>query len=78
MTYCLIPCRFSRFQLCDPYGLYLTRSSVHGDSPSKNTEVCCHALLQSIVLTQGSNPGLLHYRWILFHLSHYINLPIYI
>ena len=28
-------------------------SSVHGDSPGKNTEVGCHALLQGIFLTQG-------------------------
>ena len=44
--------------------------SVHGDSPGKNTGVGCHALLQGIFPTQGSNPGLLHYRWILYHLSH--------
>ena len=29
------------------------------DSPSKNTGVGCHALLQGIFLTQGSNPRLL-------------------
>ena len=29
-----------------------------------------HALLQGILLTQGSNPGLLHCRWVLYHLSH--------
>ena len=34
-------------------------SSVHGDSPVKNTGVGCHALLQGIFLTQGSNPRLL-------------------
>ena len=33
--------------------------SVHGDSPGKNTGVGCHALLQGIVPTQGSNPDLL-------------------
>ena len=32
------------------------------DSPGKNTEVGCKALLQGIFPTQGSNPGLLHYR----------------
>ena len=31
--------------------------------------VGCHALLQGILLAQGSNPGLLHCRWILYHLS---------
>ena len=33
-------------------------SSVHGDSPGKNTGVGCHALLQGIFLTRVSNPGL--------------------
>ena len=31
----------------------------------------CHALLQGIFLTQGSNPGLLNCRQILYHLSHW-------
>ena len=35
-----------------------------------NTGVGCHFLLQGIFLTQGLNPGLLHCRQILFHLSH--------
>ena len=30
------------------------------NSPGKNTGVGCHALLQGIFLTQGSNPYLLH------------------
>ena len=30
----------------------------------------CHSLLQGIFPTQGSNPGLLHYRQILYQLSH--------
>ena len=34
----------------------LPGSSVHGDSPGKNTGVGCHALLQGIFPTQGSNP----------------------
>ena len=38
--------------------------------PSKNTGVDSHSLLQGIVLTQGLNPGLLHCRLILYHLSH--------
>ena len=36
------------------------------DSPGKNTGVGCHFLLQGIFLTQGSNPHLLHCRWILY------------
>ena len=53
-----------------PHGLYPTRLLCPWDSPDKNTEVCCHSLLQGIFLTQGSNPGLLHCRWILYRLSH--------
>ena len=37
---------------------------------AKNTGVGCHSLLQGIFLTQGSNPGLLHYRQILYQLSY--------
>ena len=40
------------------------------DFPGKNTGVRCHFLLQGIFLTQGSNPGLLHCRQILYQLSH--------
>ena len=35
-----------------------------------NTGVGGHALLQGIFPTQGSNPGLPHRRWILYHFSH--------
>ena len=45
-------------------------SLVHGDSPGKNSGVGCHAFLQGISPTQGSNPGFLHCRWILNCLSH--------
>ena len=41
--------------LWDPMDCNLSGSSVHGDSPSKNTGVGCHALLQGIFPTQGSN-----------------------
>ena len=37
------------------------------DSPGKNTGVGCHALLQRILLTQGSSPHLLHCGRILYH-----------
>ena len=50
---------------CTPPG-----SSVHGESPGKNTGVGCFALLQGIFPTQGLNPGLLHCRQILYCLSH--------
>ena len=44
-----------------PMDCSLPGSSVHGDSPGKNTGVGCHAP-QGIFPTQGSNPGLLHIR----------------
>ena len=56
--------------LCNPMDCSLPGSSVHGDSPDKNTGVGCHALLQGIFPTQGSNPGLPHCRQILDHLSY--------
>ena len=40
----------------------------------KSTGVGCHFLLQGIFPTQGSNPGLSHYRQTLYHLSHQGNL----
>ena len=56
--------------LCNPMGCSLPGSSVQGDSPGKNTGVGCHALLQGIFPTQGSNPGLPHCRQILYCPSH--------
>ena len=56
--------------LWDPTGSNTPGSSVHGDSPGNNTKVGCHAFLQGIFPIQGSNPGLTHGRWILYHLSH--------
>ena len=56
--------------LCDPMNSSPLGSFVHGDSPGKNTRVVCHALLQGIFPTQGLNPGLLHCRQTLYHLSH--------
>ena len=56
--------------LCDPVDCSPPGSSVHGDSPGRNTGVGCHALLQGIFPTQGRNPDLPHYEWILYSLSH--------
>ena len=61
---------FSHVQLCDPMDCTLPGSSVHGESPGKNTRVGCCALLQGIFPTQGSNSGLSHCRQILYRLSH--------
>ena len=56
--------------LCGPMDCSPPGSSVHGDPPGKNTGVGCHALLQGIFPTQGSNSGLLNCQWILYHLSY--------
>ena len=40
------------------------------DSPSKNTRTGNHSLLQGILPTQESSPGLLLCKRILYHLSH--------
>ena len=47
-----------------PHGLHSPRNS-----PGQNTGMGSHSLLQGIFPTQGSNPGLLHCRQILY-LSH--------
>ena len=52
------------------HGLWPTRLLCPWNSPGKNTEVGCHALLQRIFPTQGWNLGLLHCRQILYHLTH--------
>ena len=50
--------------LSDPMNCSLPSSSVHRILPGKNPGVGCHALLQGIFLTQGSNLALLHGRQI--------------
>ena len=46
--------------LCDPTHCSPPGSSDHGIlQAGKNTEMCCHALLQGFFLIQGSNPHLL-------------------
>ena len=81
---CLCVCSYvyvlSRTVVSDswqPHGLQLTRllcprgfpRQSQGISQAKPQEGC-HALLQVIFPTQGSNPGLPHCRQILYHLSH--------
>ena len=56
--------------ICDPMDYSPPASSVHGDSPGKNTGVGCHFLLQGIFPSQGLDPGLLHCRQIIYCLSH--------
>ena len=55
----------SCWTLCDPHGLYRP-----WNSPGQNNGVSSLSLLQGIFPTQGSNPGLLYCRWILYQLSH--------
>ena len=59
--------------VCDPIRPHRrqpTRLPRPWDSPGKYTGVGCHALLQGIFPTQGSNRGLPHCRWVLYRLSH--------
>ena len=48
-----------------PHGLYSP-----WNSPGQNTGVDSPSLLQGNFPTQGSDPGLLNCRWILYNLSH--------
>ena len=56
--------------LCNPMDCSPPGSSVHGDSPGKNTEMGFHVPFQRMFPTQGSNPGLPYCRQILYCLSH--------
>ena len=58
---CLIPSQMQAHLLLGPVSELL---------PSKNTRVSSHFFLQGIFLTQGSNPGLLHCRQVLYRLSY--------
>ena len=68
--YASVLSRFSCVRLFEtPMLLWPTRLHGPWDSPSKNTRVGCHTLLQGILPTQGSNlslPHLLHCMWILY------------
>ena len=50
------------FDFCDPVDCSPPGSSVHEDSPGKNTGVGCHFFLQGIFLTWGLNLRLLHWQ----------------
>ena len=69
ISYVLCLVAQSCLTLCNPMDCTPPGSSVHGDSPGKKTGVGCHAL-QEIFPTLGSNPGFLHFRQILYSLSH--------
>ena len=57
--------------LCDPMDCGPQGSSVHGDSPGKNTGVGSHSLCQGIFPIWGWNTSLLHCRQIPYHLNHH-------
>ena len=53
-----------------PWTVTYQASLSMGFFSGKSTGVGCHFLLQGIFSTQRWNPGLLHYRCILYHLNH--------
>ena len=53
-----------------PHGLQPTRLLCPWGFSRQEYWSGCHALLQGLFQTQGLNPGLLHWRWILYRLSH--------
>ena len=56
--------------LCDPIDHSPQATLSMGILQARITGVGCQALLQGLFPAQGSNPGLQHCRWILYHLSH--------
>ena len=66
----------TQWWLCNSMDCSPSGSSIHGDSPGKNTGVGCHNLLQGIVSTQGFNPVFPCCRWIVYHLSYQGSLRI--
>ena len=61
---------FSHIQLFATWWTLPLQAPLSMDSAGKNTGMSCHFLLQEILLTQLSNPGLPYHRQILYHLSH--------
>ena len=53
-----------------PWIVACTKLLCPWDFQGESTGVGCHILLQGILTTQGTNPGLSHYRQTLYHLSH--------
>ena len=80
----ILSCQLQTFALCkreqvevlvafnslQPHGLQPTRLLSLWNSLGRNTGVGSHSLIKGILLTQGSNLGLLHCRQILYYLSH--------
>ena len=72
MHVCMLS-RFSCVWLWDTVDCSLPGSSVQGILQARILEWVAMPSSQGIFPTQGSNPGLLHCRWILYHLSHQEN-----
>ena len=66
----LVPKSCLTLGLLQPRWLWPARLLCLWDSLGKNTGVGCHFLLQEFFPAQGSNPGLLHCRQILYQLSY--------
>ena len=64
LSFATVSCLVAKFcpTLCGSMDCSPPGSSVHGDSPGKNSGVGCHFLLQGIFPTQGLNPCLLHWQ----------------
>ena len=58
--------------LCNPIDYTARQLLCSWDSPHKNKGGDFPAILQGIFPIQGLNPGLLHCRQILYHLSHHV------
>ena len=63
-------CALSHIQHFAPPQTVAHQASLSMGFSRQNTGVGCHSLLQGIFPTQGSNLGFLHYRQILYYLSH--------
>ena len=62
---------WKKWQLLSPVRFFVTPWPIQSrNSPGQNTEVGSLSFLQGIFPIQGSNPGLLQFRQILFQLSH--------
>ena len=77
---CFLLCLVTRLgpTLCHPMDCSLLGSSVHGDSPDKNTGVGCHAFLQGIFPTQGmfSSSTFIYYVYTCMYI--YTHMYVYI
>ena len=64
------PNNYSESESCSVMSDSLQPHGLSMEFSSQNTGVGSLSLLQGIFPTQGSNPGLLYCRWILYHLSY--------